>query len=78
MAPRSARSPGRVSAGGCAAAAAILAIDPKAKLIVSSGYSEDAVMSDYRSYGFRAVLPKPYSAEQLRTVVARLVDATGA
>jgi PAS domain S-box-containing protein len=64
--------------GGCEAAAAILAIDPRAKLIVSSGYSEDAVMSDYRSHGFRAVLPKPYSAEQLRTVVARLLDATGA
>ena len=59
--------------GGREVAAAILALDPEAKLIVSSGYSEDAVMSDYRRHGFRAVLPKPYSAEQLRAVVARLL-----
>jgi two-component system cell cycle sensor histidine kinase/response regulator CckA len=59
--------------GGREAAAAILAFHPEAKLIVSSGYSEDAVMSDYRRHGFRAVLPKPYSAEQLRAVVAQLL-----
>jgi two-component system cell cycle sensor histidine kinase/response regulator CckA len=61
--------------GGREVAAAILALDPAAKLIVSSGYSENAVMSDHRSHGFRAVLPKPYSAEQLRAVVARVLQA---
>ena len=59
--------------GGREVAAAILALDPDAKIMVSSGYSEDAVMSDFRSHGFRAVLPKPYDADQLRLAVARLL-----
>jgi CheY-like chemotaxis protein len=45
--------------GGKNAAAQILLIDPNAKLIVSSGYSDDSVMANQRSYGFRALLPKP-------------------
>jgi CheY-like chemotaxis protein len=51
--------------GGKEAAERILAIDPTARLMVSSGYSEDSVMSEYRRHGFCAVLPKPYSARQL-------------
>jgi PAS domain S-box-containing protein len=51
--------------GGREAAERILAIDPSARLIVSSGYSEDALMSEFRRHGFRAVLPKPYNARQL-------------
>jgi PAS domain S-box-containing protein len=59
--------------GGREAGAAILAIDPAAKLIVSSGYSEDDVMSDHANHGFQAVLPKPYSASQLIALVEQLV-----
>jgi PAS domain S-box-containing protein len=59
--------------GGREVAHEILALDPGAKLIVSSGYSEDAVMSDHRRHGFCAVLPKPYGAEQLRAAVARVL-----
>jgi len=33
--------------------------------MVSSGYSEDSLMAEYRSHGFCAVLPKPYNAKQL-------------
>jgi PAS domain S-box-containing protein len=59
--------------GGREVAAAILALDPEARIMVSSGYSDDATMSDYQSHGFRAVLPKPYNAYQLRLAVARLL-----
>ena len=51
--------------GGREAAERILAIDPSARLMVSSGYSEDAVMANFRRHGFCAVLPKPYNAQQL-------------
>jgi PAS domain S-box-containing protein len=51
--------------GGRPAAEQILAIDPTARLLVSSGYSEDALMAEFRSYGFCGVLPKPYNAQQL-------------
>ncbi len=59
--------------GGREAAAKLLAIDPKAKIIVSSGYSDDGVMSDHERHGFLAVLPKPYNASQLVDTVARLL-----
>lgn len=61
--------------GGREAAMRILALDRQARLIVSSGYSDDAIMSDYRPHGFCAVLPKPYSAAQLcETVSTALTD----
>jgi hypothetical protein len=34
-------------------------------LIVSSGYSFDPVLSDYKSYGFCAAVAKPYQADDL-------------
>ena len=51
--------------GGKEAAQELLRIDPEAKLIVSSGYSTDPVMSDFRAHGFSAVISKPYRIEEL-------------
>ncbi len=55
--------------GGKEAAQCILAYDNDACLIVSSGYSNDPVMAEYASYGFRARMPKPYSMKQIATVL---------
>jgi len=46
--------------GGKDAVKKILKINPHAKVIVSSGYSNDPVMARFREYGFRGALPKPY------------------
>lgn len=51
----------------------LLEIDPDVKAIVSSGYSTDPIMSDFRSYGFSAVAVKPYSVEALEETLARLL-----
>ncbi|GFO59555.1 hypothetical protein GMST_18800 [Geomonas silvestris] len=51
--------------GGVEVAQQILAIDPAAKLIVSSGYSYDPVMARHKEYGFCAAVAKPYKAEEL-------------
>lgn len=45
-------------------------IDPEVKAIVSSGYSNSAVMADYTKYGFRGVLTKPYKIEDLSAVLS--------
>ena len=63
--------------GGKEAAEHILAIDPAAHLMVSSGYSEDSVMAEYRRHGFSAVLPKPYTAQQLCEAVQGMITDTG-
>ena len=51
--------------GGKEAAQQILAIDPKARLIVSSGYSTDPIMADYGTYGFVGAVAKPYKLAEL-------------
>jgi len=51
----------------------IRAIDKDFKVIVSSGYSNDPVMSNYSEYGFNAILPKPYRLEDLKKVIATIM-----
>ena len=60
--------------GGREAAERILAVDSTARLMVSSGYSEDALMADFRRHGFHAVLPKPYNAKQLCEAVQAVLQ----
>jgi len=56
--------------GGKETARHLLALDPGACLIVSSGYSNDPVLADFRSYGFHASLPKPYRLSDMEAVLA--------
>jgi len=54
------------SMGGLEAAHHILALDADARLIVSSGYSHDPVMAEYRSHGFASALAKPYTMANMK------------
>ena len=40
-------------------------IDPSVNAIVVSGYAQDPVMTEYRDYGFKAVIGKPFTLEEL-------------
>jgi DNA-binding NtrC family response regulator len=51
-------------------------IDPGIKAIVSSGYSDDPIMSDYRRYGFCGMLAKPFQIEELREVLYKVIKET--
>ncbi|VAW33308.1 Sensor protein of zinc sigma-54-dependent two-component system, partial [hydrothermal vent metagenome] len=59
--------------GGEQTAAELLAFDPRAAIIVSSGYSNDQVMANYRDYGFKAAVVKPYNMQELVSTVGRLM-----
>jgi len=60
--------------GGKEALEGLRSIDPDVKAIVSSGYSNDPVMSDYRKYGFNGVVAKPYKIEELTKVVKAVME----
>jgi len=47
----------------------MLGIAPGTRAIVSSGYSEDPVMTAPRTHGFQASLPKPYTSVELKKVL---------
>jgi CheY-like chemotaxis protein len=51
--------------GGREAMVQLRAFDPQVRALVSSGYSENAAMADHVRAGFRGVLHKPYTIEQL-------------
>jgi PAS domain S-box-containing protein len=59
--------------GGAEAISLLKEIDPSVVAVVSSGYSDKALVSNYAQYGFRAFLPKPYSLESLQTVLGSLM-----
>ncbi|MCD6580802.1 MAG: PAS domain S-box protein [Desulfuromusa sp.] len=61
--------------GGKDAIKSILAIDPQAKVIVSSGYADDPVMAHYTEYGFKGVATKPYTLAELKIVIEKALGA---
>ena len=51
--------------GGSEAGQKILSINPAAKILVSSGYSNESVMANLGKYGFCGIIPKPYKIQEL-------------
>lgn len=60
--------------GGKDAIKRILEIDPRVKAIVSSGYFNDTIMSNYRKYGFKGVVAKPYEIDELSETLQKILD----
>ena len=51
----------------------LLKLDPDVRAIVSSGYSNNPVLADHRSYGFKGMVSKPYELADLALVVDQLL-----
>jgi PAS domain S-box-containing protein len=60
--------------GGEAAVKEILKINPEARVIVTSGYSNNPVMANYAEYGFCAAIVKPYRLEDVRRAIIQAVS----
>jgi CheY-like chemotaxis protein len=52
--------------GGLEALSRLRRVSKSARAIVSSGYSADTVLSDYRENGFDGSLRKPFTLAELR------------
>jgi two-component system, LuxR family, sensor kinase FixL len=63
--------------GGKEVAARLREVDQSVVLIVSSGYSNTPIMSEFRKYGFDDVLSKPWSPLHLSKVLRRYTRPVG-
>ncbi|MDX9701940.1 MAG: ATP-binding protein [Candidatus Auribacterota bacterium] len=62
--------------GGKETLAQLKLIDPDVQAIVASGYYNDPIMSNYHLFGFKGMLPKPSSIEQIKAVLYAVLHTT--
>lgn len=49
-------------------------IDPFVKAVVSSGYSTDPIVANFRQYGFAGILTKPYTATEMSEIIKKVLS----
>lgn len=62
--------------GGKEAMTELHKLDPSVKGIVSSGYSSDPVMANYKAHGFSGMVAKPYRLTDLAKAIRAVIDET--
>ncbi len=62
--------------GGKEAIQKLRKFDPNVRALVSSGYSNDPIMSNFRDYGFQGVVQKPYRIQDMNDALGSLTKAT--
>jgi len=55
--------------GGKEAMAQLGVIDRTVTAILSSGYVEDSMLHDFETLGFKAIIPKPFTLDELSTIL---------
>lgn len=60
--------------GGLAAIAQLRSLDPNVTAIICSGYSDEAALSEFLTYGFRGALPKPFTRRELADALQRAFE----
>jgi len=61
--------------GGGEAIKELLKIDPDAKAIVASGYSNNPIMANFKEYGFTAMVSKPFHFEEIEKILKNTLQA---
>ncbi|MFC2171816.1 response regulator [Acidobacteriota bacterium] len=59
--------------GGKAAVKRLKELDPNVIAIVSSGYSNDRIISNYKEHGFKGMIAKPYRIEEFSRILHDIV-----
>jgi two-component system cell cycle sensor histidine kinase/response regulator CckA len=57
--------------GGKEAVTKLLEVDPQARVLVSSGYSNDPVMAEFDKYGFCGVITKPFIVDEFLEAIQK-------
>jgi len=64
----------KLGMGGKEAIRELLEIDSNVKAVISSGYFNDPIMSNFDAYGFKGVLAKPYRMDELKKVLEGVIE----
>lgn len=62
--------------GGLATMERLRSVDPNVNAIICSGYSDEAALSQFLTYGFRSALPKPFTRRELADALQRAFEAS--
>ena len=62
--------------GGVATIERLRDLDPNVTAIICSGYSDEAALAEFLTYGFRAALPKPFTRHELANVLQRAFETS--
>ena len=60
--------------GGLATIERLRGLDPQVTAIICSGYSDEAALSEFLSFGFRGALPKPFTRRELADALQRAFE----
>jgi CheY-like chemotaxis protein len=63
--------------GGKEAFEKIREVDPSVKVVISSGYTSDSMMTDYARFGIDGILAKPYRITDIRALLEKLIRKKG-
>lgn len=58
--------------GGIATIERLRSLDPDVNAIICSGYSDEAALSEFVTYGFRGALPKPFTRDDLAYALEKI------
>ena len=61
--------------GGGEAIKKLLEIDPQAKAIVSSGYSNNPIMANFNKFGFKGVISKPFRLNEVKKTLGLVLKS---
>jgi PAS domain S-box-containing protein len=61
--------------GGVETFAQLRALDSQLRALISSGYANDPVLANYAAHGFRGVLTKPYTLQELQAALRRVLES---
>ena len=61
--------------GGKETIVRLLEFDPSVKAVVSSGYSTDPIVANFREHGFAGILTKPYTAKEMSEIIKKVLTA---
>ena len=63
--------------GGKEAFEKIREVDPSVKVVISSGYTNDPMMTDYATFGLAGILAKPYRITDIKALLEKMIQKKG-